>query len=555
MFLNSESTALLESKSPLPLHVYLKYNRLSSSLFSEVNRPRLFDISEDISSPKACRWIMDRMALCFQEHEECQAPHSRTNPTRLLSITSQLLNQPHPTIKLVDQFNEPASYVALSHCWGGAQPLRTVKSNFQSHKVEIPWPAIPQTFKDAIILTQKLEIPYIWIDSLCIIQDDLEDWKVEASRMCDVYSHCKLNIFASNAANSEEGCINQRDPMYQSHVFKVELNNGQSEKFCIQRVIDHGMYVFLGKLDSKHPIYRRAWALQERLLSPRSLHISKQELVWECQGLMECDCGWNKFNSQRWKRGYLKSSKDEEYGPHIGESWRTLVEAYSTYQLTYPSDRLAALEGLVCQFRTIRPDRYAFGIWERSLTSDLQWIPRRRVRNTTPPAWIAPSWSWAAMNREISYLDPITPAAEIRFSDHVFDEYNNVYQDLERTATLQAHGYVVEVQLEPDGEDAVDGRYYKVRVDGKTGSTFTKRITADMGDLMDEQFDCGLSTFCLKLSVGMSTGMGEFVRCLILRQVDVKSKIFKRIGFCSLTDIQKENIFAECTDKTIIFLV
>lgn len=93
-------------------------------------------------------------------------------------------------------------YVTLSHCWGGSLPLRTTKETVHLYSWEIPYELIPKTFHDALTITRALDVPYLWIDALCIIQDDHNDWQIEASKMKDVYSGSLITIAATHALNS-----------------------------------------------------------------------------------------------------------------------------------------------------------------------------------------------------------------------------------------------------------------------------------------------------------------------------------------------------------------
>lgn len=98
-------------------------------------------------------------------------------------------------------------YATLSHCWGDSLPLYTTKETEPLYSQEIPSGLIPPTFRDALTIARALDIPYLWIDALCIVQDDHVEWQNEASKMQDIYSGGSLTIAAADAFNSLGGCF------------------------------------------------------------------------------------------------------------------------------------------------------------------------------------------------------------------------------------------------------------------------------------------------------------------------------------------------------------
>jgi hypothetical protein len=93
-------------------------------------------------------------------------------------------------------------FVSLSHCWGGAEILKLTTTNISVLKGDISFLQLPKTFQDAIQVVRTLGIRYIWIDSLCIIQNSDQDWHKEASAMLKVYKHALFNIAATASTNS-----------------------------------------------------------------------------------------------------------------------------------------------------------------------------------------------------------------------------------------------------------------------------------------------------------------------------------------------------------------
>lgn len=140
-------------------------------------------------------WIKD----CQDKHSACNSgTFRRTLPSRVIDVGPPDGKTPP---RLCDTNGEPGDYIALSHCWGGKQPLVTTKNNICSMKTFIPWGELPNTFQDAITVTRTLGLKYIWIDSLCIVQDDAQDWEREAAKMALIFEAAYVTIAATAASN------------------------------------------------------------------------------------------------------------------------------------------------------------------------------------------------------------------------------------------------------------------------------------------------------------------------------------------------------------------
>ena len=144
---------------------------------------------------------------CRQTHRSCGAPISSFNPTRLAHIVNKNLVR----VVLSQEQTSYHSYATFSHCWGKAKTVKLLKANMQVLLHGIPILDLPLSYKEAILVCQALDISYIWIDSLCIIQDSKGDWTREAAVMQDVYQNSILNICASASAENSEASFQCRD--------------------------------------------------------------------------------------------------------------------------------------------------------------------------------------------------------------------------------------------------------------------------------------------------------------------------------------------------------
>ncbi|KAF7946639.1 hypothetical protein EAE96_009632 [Botrytis aclada] len=215
---------------------------------------------------------------CCSSHSACRQQEEASGPpTRLIKIDCQ-------EIRLCISDNESCSkYATLSHCWGKAEVLRLQKDNLQAFLKKISYDKLCKTFRDAIDIARALGFSWIWIDSLCIIQGDSEDWSKEASRMSTVYGLSSLNIAATAAPDGTIGCLFARDlRVIELHKAEVKINHQKQ----ISKIVDLDLY---GHSITNAALARRAWAVQERILAPRTLHFTESQLFWECRTKQACE--------------------------------------------------------------------------------------------------------------------------------------------------------------------------------------------------------------------------------------------------------------------------
>lgn len=188
-----------------------------------------------------------------------------------------------PQPRLLETHGLKGQYVALSHCWGLNRHIVTNKINLDTHKRSIPFGSLPKTFQDAVVLTKRIGIHYIWIDSLCIIQDDVQDWKSEAAKMADVYRDAYCTLAATGSRGDHEGIFVQRT----------------SQDICTLRYNAKDIDLLVTYIEEDvntlkdflifSPLSQRAWCLQEKLLSPRIINFTRSRAIWECRSRFETE--------------------------------------------------------------------------------------------------------------------------------------------------------------------------------------------------------------------------------------------------------------------------
>ena len=164
--------------------------------------------------------------------------------------------------------------------------LKLTKETLEQREKGIQRSLLPRTLRDAIKICKWLNINYLWIDALCIVQDDLVEWNEEAPRMAEVYEGAYITIAATSAADCNDGCISPREAS--KEILGVH-DCGKPFSVFVRPRLGHAA-LFFSNNDSEYPVFQRGWCFQERILSRRVLHFTKKELIFECSEGLRCDC-------------------------------------------------------------------------------------------------------------------------------------------------------------------------------------------------------------------------------------------------------------------------
>ena len=443
-------------------------------------------------------------------------------------------------------------YMTLSHRWGTDEQIMLTKSSLPDMSERIEIAKLSQTYQDAIAITRSLGLRYLWIDSLCIIQDSVVDWQAEATKMGDIFKYSICTIAASWASSNSEGCFFDHGPLYAEfsvpraaistprlstsvrlrqkrrqkrdrwlsgtmpisnieskgfdrvlerrrsrlsleiagfshdlvsgspthsscisastmslatnaksvgdkgfgmstpeknpqsivmtkHDFPEKTQSGSNSHEALQRSAktrnnleserhsaiqealsgpDHTesavLYItpFQRALWEHYvessPLSRRAWVLQERLLSPRTLHYTKAQLFWECRESKACESSPHPYRKTRTHPldffEYMESGHNM-FGlltEPLYRPWPEIIEKYTDTLLSKPEDKLVAISGLARQVHSITKDKYCAGIWRENLVLQLLWRLQRPQHQIELP-YRAPSWSWASTEGKVEF--------------------------------------------------------------------------------------------------------------------------------------------------------
>ena len=345
---------------------------------------------------------------CRENHPYCSASHEPFAPKRLLDL-GQTRNTRN--LKLTQSQDIPSAspvYVTLSHCWGSNPELsmKTTTSNLEASMREILFASLPLTFQDAVQTTRDLGVRYLWIDSLCIIQDSPKDWEEEVAIMGQVYTRSLVTLTDAMSRNSDGGCRVKKDPTAKDNQPLDIVKGSKRIRIFARSPLDWN------EAWNKGPLRKRAWTLQERQLSNGSLHFSENVLLWECQtSKASSELPWMQMKIEDPPPVLmLNDANENRVGSNslaMREHWFSIVEDYSQRNLTRETDKLPALFGLV-QTSAQSRGAYFAGLFRMDMPSALLWRSRLpyshdEIQPQRPKRYRAPTWSWASVEGAIMY--------------------------------------------------------------------------------------------------------------------------------------------------------
>jgi hypothetical protein len=412
-------------------------------------------VKSTLSFATARQWISE----CSSSHKDCPLPLFWSDaklPTRLIDVglTDGIvkLRETLPD----ERANSTKGYVTLSYVWGESDTVKQFKATIANHtslRQSIDVPSLPKTVQDAIYATVQLGIPYLWVDALCIIQDDEDDFSRELSTMAQVYRHATVTISAATATHCQQGFLEPRQKVLQIHNASFHLpffvpdqprrkltsrlatpfrswerNVASYEigqiSLCPDPSLGHELTPITG-YHEQLPVLSRAWTLQESWLSSRVLEYGFGSLRWKCltcegvEGCTDNTLGFTTALSDDRKWFFPRRPDGALYedvaGPTTLEvlrrrafdrdvtvSWKFLVQDYTGRHLTVSSDKLKALSAMASEFHRLSKYEYYAGLWDHNMRSQLLWHHSSLERGL-PTEYRAPSWSWAAVNGCVTF--------------------------------------------------------------------------------------------------------------------------------------------------------
>lgn len=370
-------------------------------------------------------WLQD----CQRNHEECAKfmglKDHESLPSRVIDVT----DREQPYVLEVEGHLQHDDYLTLSYCWGHGKRLLNTKADTEKFRKGLPiGDRMPQTFREAFQVTTALGYRYIWIDALCILQDDPLDLQKEMTKMGEIYENSALTIFAGKGASVQAGLFASRDGL-----------SFKPSNVCIQTTernsdVKHNKHVSFvsATYTPEDPLSRRAWILQEQVLAQRQLVFTSREIMWTCKTTRLSERCPQQYESTE-SKGSKMNVKLPDLAPvrslkatlsttastaetsstaskqHFSV-WYKTVESYNARNLTVASDKLPAISAIARLIHTRYGCEYGAGLFKEDLSVGLCWTTDRAEADADPSnhaiylespnalqAYVAPSWSWACL--------------------------------------------------------------------------------------------------------------------------------------------------------------
>jgi hypothetical protein len=392
----------------------------------------------DVSFDLAASWLRG----CQREHLGCQLNLLKTyqSPKRLLDvgeITAATVQVVYP--------KEKHQYLTVSHCWG--QLSHNLVLGEDTHEAMVSGcddRTLPRLVRDCVMVTRKLGFRYLWIDTMCILQDNTIDKAEEIQKMGDIYAGSTCNIAAVSASDSRSSLFTRYLPFISNPCYFRA--SGTGDTFAIRTWSD----------TIHNPLDHRAWVIQEKILSPRALNYTHAGISWHCNGSVDPvlplnpQSAWNvllelfQLSPARYglpdNTGGPKRSTSwptqldrtnialTDYEKSTGQrAWFTIVSSYCRAKFSYEDDRKVGLLGVISTLKERTGLSVSHGVchdfFPYCLLSAI-WGPQLRIEN---PSYYGPSWSNLYRHGKTIQLSPrYHESAQYCATNYFFDDHHSI---------------------------------------------------------------------------------------------------------------------------------
>ncbi|KAI1179265.1 HET-domain-containing protein [Nemania sp. FL0916] len=382
-------------------------------IFGGRRRPLLLDV----------RWLQRWIEICKTDHgtacERADISANSIQRVRFVDVKQRCV------VTLEDARLTNFQYIALSYVWGGPQKLKLQNAN----KSQLAKPGIlasgtlPQTIEDAILLTGILEFQYLWIDALCIVQDDDSDKKIQIEAMSQIYGFAFLTIVAASASSVEGGLPGLRPgsrSVNQEELVVIPPTENRSRGDTQPGLSLMTTLNPLANSNEHHlertPWNKRGWTMQERVLSRRALVFLQEQVYWVCREATFCEESYLENKMLQFHRFHeaateltLRRSFRNFYEPdddqlRFWRTYQTLVANYTRRAFTYQGDAFDGFLSVLHGLSALSGDDFVWGLPRSHFEQGLLWssfdtLRRRKELSTLPMTSLEikvpfPSWSW-----------------------------------------------------------------------------------------------------------------------------------------------------------------
>lgn len=457
-------------------------------------------------------------------------------------------------------------YVALSHCWGKTKAPILKIHMLRTMTLGIDWQRLSKTFQDAIIVTRRLGFRYLWIDSLCIIQDSPEDWVKESGTMQNVYANCVLTIVASWGKDSCTRLFIERKPLNQQPCRIVR--NACTGLYVQPNPTATDKTISFGNVES---LEKRAWAVQEQFLPPRTLSYRSFELKWDClesRGSESWPTGLRiraarVIADRRWfyiprniafrQLSLLKarSSKfDIDYIREFYNRWEDILRKYTAAQLTYQSDVFVAIFGLTESIEKWTGLINIYGMWKELLPIDLLWT-RFGEGSTATRSLLCPTWSWGSLVGErVSTFDFFAHEISFHCSEENFPAFVKA-----RVISLEPASAASESNM----RIKIQGPMFCTKIVLPNGHRYVPTLEGTGGDCIidvEAEHTYGKIVFCLVIIERRSRDLISLRIGLILARSKHEREEYVRVGVWKQFGVvnARKDLISNAKEKTIFLI-
>lgn len=367
-------------------------------------------------------------------------------PKRLVDLGSG--PEPHPVLA-TPQLPLKAPYATLSYCWGpesdAFKQLKTTPDNLAARSHHIDLEAMSPVMRDAAAVCRALDIRYLWIDALCIIQGDKADWDEQSAQMANIFGSAYLTICTLASSSCMEGFLDDKEPP----VLQLGFVSSSDTGICGTISVRPSQLQAKGETSSssaKSAFLRdlvasawntRGWIFQEKCLSPRKLYFGQLLHLQRDDTIKSENNSVQNIASTNWGRQWPKFMSADylrQQGHHAKNLWYDVIQEVNQLQWTVASDLFPGLSGIASRFNEVIKDKYVAGLWAGDLACGFMWAVThksaqslqellRMHRDVGNKPVISPSWSWASFRTSFRFL--ISPSSSLlcRIRTHLRPEF------------------------------------------------------------------------------------------------------------------------------------
>ncbi|KAJ6101857.1 HET domain protein [Penicillium sp. IBT 16267x] len=376
---------------------------------------RLRNIPVNSQDEKCLSQISSWMSECA-EHKECCEPTPVSLPERVIEISSDPMLAP----RIISSEGQDGFYVILSHHYSGEAKIPNVSEILEDGPpATLDITAFPKEIADAIDVTRKLGYRYLWVRELCMTDNEFLE---KSFRFLSIYAQAALMLTASAGPGANHGLYHDRKVLY-----SPALGTGKDRYFRPRALR------WMENID-RSPLAGRGWNVVERMLTPRIVHFTNLQMVWECasgcsfeaakivdnQGSGPSINAYEKRAFQQYVRDalhrdsleiYTKSNNASERSVTRLRSWTQSVNALSWGEFDSPSDKVPVIGKIAQMMSDHKMGDYLAGVWSNHIISGLAW--GRMFSLLTPvPEYVAPTWSWASVSGPVA-IDDVQPGSAV----------------------------------------------------------------------------------------------------------------------------------------------